>query len=127
MSSTAKVVMFVNSTTGYSSDQEWPKVTPEQYGQAVAALEGKPIDMVLHCPVCHAQHIDAPDKLHYMPGTAKEWDNPPHRSHLCHECGAIWRPADVPTNGVAAVKTKGTSDSDLEYARMEYEIQQRDE
>lgn len=34
-----------------------------------------------------------------------------HRSHLCHGCGHIWRPADVPTNGVAAVKTKGKADS----------------
>src|SRR5574340_600312 len=25
----------------------------------------------------------------------KGWDNPPHRSHLCHGCGHIWRPADV--------------------------------
>ena len=40
---------------------------------------------------------------------------PAHRSHLCRPedggCGHIWRPADVPTNGVAAVKTKGKADS----------------
>ncbi|MGO4151375.1 hypothetical protein [Cupriavidus sp. YAF13] len=72
-----------------------------------------PIDMVLHCPACGMQHIDAPDHLHYMPGTSKEWDNPPHRSHLCHNCAHIWRPADVPTNGVAAVKTKGSADSPI--------------
>ncbi len=35
----------------------------------------------------------------------------PHRSHLCHGCGHIWRPADVPTNGVVATKTKGKADS----------------
>ena len=40
-----------------------------------------------------------------------QWNNPPHRSHLCHSCGHIWRPADVPTNGVAAIKTKGSADS----------------
>lgn len=42
---------------------------------------------------------------------------PDHRSHLCRPedggCGHIWRPADVPTNGVAAVKTKGQNDSPI--------------
>ena len=42
------------------------------------------------------------------------WDNPPHRSHLCHnpDCKYVWRPADMPTNGVKAIKTKGKNDSD---------------
>lgn len=66
----------------------------------------KPIDMVLHCPSCGMQHIDAEEHDH-----PEGWDDPPHRSHLCHGCGHIWRPADVPTNGVAAVKTKGKNDS----------------
>lgn len=35
----------------------------------------------------------------------------PHRSHLCGTCGLVWRPADVPTNGVAAVKTRGEDDT----------------
>jgi hypothetical protein len=63
-----------------------------------------PIDMVLPCPVCGMLHIDAPEP-------DKGWDNPPHKSHLCHGCGAIWRPADVPTNGVATVKTRGEKDT----------------
>jgi hypothetical protein len=63
-----------------------------------------PLDMVLHCPSCGAQHVDAAD-----PETG--WANPPHRSHLCHACGVIWRPADVPTNGVAAVQTRGAADT----------------
>lgn len=72
-----------------------------------------PIDMILHCPECHVQHIDAAEIPLYghnriVPGT--DWTNPPHRSHLCHNCGTIWRPADVPTNGVAAIKTKGKAD-----------------
>jgi hypothetical protein len=72
-----------------------------------------PIDMVLHCPKCGKMHVDAPDwnpvasKTEFAP---LKWDNPPHRSHLCHGCGFIWRPADVPTNGVAALKTKGKND-----------------
>jgi len=73
-----------------------------------------PIDMILRCPRCGVQHIDEPDK----PGPHFQsviqgggWDNPPHKSHLCAGCGYIWRPADVPTNGVAEIKTKGKNDS----------------
>lgn len=65
-----------------------------------------PIDMVLHCPVCHLQHIDAP---------SGEWTSPPHKSHWCRPqdggCGLIWRPADVATNGVRAIKTRGRDDT----------------
>lgn len=68
---------------------------------------GKPIDMILHCPKCHVQHIDEAGGE----WDGKAWDNPPHKSHLCLACGHIWRPADVPTNGVAATKTKGKADS----------------
>lgn len=64
--------------------------------------ERAPIDMLLWCPVCHAPHVDAPDGA---------WTNPPHKSHLCHGCGTIWRPADVATNGVAAIETKGGADT----------------
>ena len=80
-----------------------------------------PIDMVLFCPKCGVQHIDAPEGQFYPGHTAEEsaavneyyglWNNPPHRSHLCHGCGHIWRPADVATNGVKAVKTQGKADS----------------
>ena len=72
----------------------------------------RPIDSVLYCPKCGLQHIDAPD-TNYDPHYEGHmvWTNPPHRSHLCGGCGYIWRPADVPTNGVAAIKTRGKSDS----------------
>ncbi len=77
-----------------------------------------PIDMVLHCPMCGLQHVDVADMCPECPGGVcmcirqqERWTNPPHRSHLCHGCGHIWRPADVPTNGVAAVKTHGKADS----------------
>ena len=77
-----------------------------------------PIDMVLHCPACRLQHIDAPEPsqlMHIDKNEACEtwWSNPPHRSHLCHGCGHIWRPADVPTSGVVAVKTAGKADSPI--------------
>lgn len=74
-----------------------------------------PIDMVLHCPSCGLQHIDAsePNDAELDSGLTNGWGNPPHRTHLCHGCGHKWRPADVPTNGVAAVKTKGKGDSPI--------------
>lgn len=87
-----------------------------------------PIDMILHCPECGLQHVDkantdevlmAASERGFDHGSAdwqnfvdrETWDNPPHRSHLCARCGHVWRPADVPTNGVAAIKTKGQRDS----------------
>lgn len=80
---------------------------------ALEAAQAGPIPMILHCPACHLQHIDAPEESlgrRFLDPGAKEWDNPPHRSHLCHGCGSIWRPADVPTEGVAAIQTKGSAD-----------------
>ena len=64
-----------------------------------------PVDMLLFCPRCHTQHIDEPDDR------TPEWSNPPHRSHLCHSCGCIWRPADIATNGVASIATVGKADN----------------
>lgn len=63
-----------------------------------------PIPMVLHCPGCGLLHVDAPEP-------ASGWENPPHRSHACHGCPTIWRPADVPTMGVAAIETRGKADT----------------
>ena len=77
----------------------------------------KPIDMLLFCPMCHTQHIDAPEQGQLISGGPNAgrvrpgWTNPPHRSHLCHSCGCIWRPADVPTNGVGKITTKGVADN----------------
>lgn len=86
-----------------------------------AATAPSPIDMLLFCPNCGRQHIDAPhpqaamlDSMCDAPPNVPDvapWNNPPHRSHLCHHCAHIWRPADVPTNGVQAIKTRGKSDS----------------
>lgn len=79
----------------------------------------RPIDMVLHCPKCGLQHIDAPEGEPHLTiaridedAPEKEpWDNPAHRSHLCLGCCHVWRPADVATNGVASIKTRGKNDS----------------
>lgn len=111
--------------SGYPHWPEWvneagdyphlSKLGAQNWLRHLFALEPvAPIDMVLFCPKCGMQHIDAPDphpelrNIHEVP-----WTNPPHRSHLCHGCGHIWRPADVPTNGVQAVKTVGKADSPI--------------
>jgi len=67
--------------------------------------EAKPIDMLLFCPMCGIQHVDEPDER------TEGWTNPAHRSHLCHGCGCIWRPADVPMNGVVRIATVGKADT----------------
>lgn len=88
-----------------------------------------PIPMVLFCPACGAQHIDQPDppdkychtmedgecvstdsRCMHHPEPEPIWTNPPHKSHLCSSCKAIWRPAEVPTVGVAWVEP-GKSDT----------------
>lgn len=70
-----------------------------------------PIDMLLYCPHCAEQHVD-------LPQPEKGRDNPPHRSHECQACGWVWRPADVPTNGVAAIQTKGKIDKSARPKRL---------
>jgi hypothetical protein len=82
--------------------EAFPALVMENEGLRVRVAELEaPIDAIMYCPACFTQHVDAPDG---------DWGNPPHRSHLCHCCGTIWRPADVATNGVAFVKTRGSSD-----------------
>lgn len=49
------------------------------------------LNMILHCPKCGQQHVDAVEP---------NWDNPPHKTHLCAHCKHLWRPANVPTYGV---------------------------
>lgn len=67
-------------------------------------MDGQPIPMLLFCPKCGLQHVDEADP-------SSGWANPPHRSHLCHDCGTIWRPADVPTIGVVSILTFGSADT----------------
>lgn len=91
-------------------------VTPVAFsaGYSAGLAEHAPVDMILHCPKCGTQHVDAPMIL--MPDDTNDmpvWNNPPHRSHLCAGCGHVWRPADVPTNGIAAIETKGSNDNPI--------------
>lgn len=69
------------------------------------------INMVLHCPTCGFQHVDAPESEIRGGDICIDWTNPPHKSHLCKACGTIWRPADVPTYGVQAIATRGKDDT----------------
>lgn len=109
---------------------------------SIIGLNQTPIDMVLHCPKCGTQHIDEDNHEELRIEAAelgvdregervlerwieeREWSNPPHRSHLCQnrKCGHIWRPADVPTNGVAAIKTAGTKDDPITSPSVEFQI-----
>jgi len=86
-------------------------ITEDTLAASTAADDGPaalaspaPLPMLLFCPRCGLQHIDAPDEM-------TGWINPPHRSHLCADCGCIWRPADVPTSGVLAIATSGKADN----------------
>ncbi|AJW98427.1 putative gp38 [Burkholderia gladioli] len=82
---------------------------------AAPVAEAAPIPMLLFCPRCGTQHIDAEewadDPHDIEQGRMRVWSNPPHRSHLCHACGIVWRPADVATVGVEAIETSGKADT----------------
>jgi hypothetical protein len=108
--------------------------------EIVDFVREQPIDAIIFCPNCHMQHIDRPDEdgdcececsfndhdwsqegaePHCRNCACQEykraWDNPPHKSHLCRTddggCGITFRFADIPTNGVDAIKTRGEKDT----------------
>lgn len=54
-----------------------------------------PIPMLMFCPRCSKQHIDAPKG---------DWANPPHATHTCQHCGLLWRPSNENTAGVSGIK-----------------------
>ncbi|WP_321820748.1 MULTISPECIES: hypothetical protein [unclassified Burkholderia] len=85
---------------------------PAHEGMTDAAA---PIAMLLFCPRCGSQHVDAPEIGDIDTGSGirddVQWTNPPRRSHLCHFCQNVWRPADVPTNGVASIQSRGKADT----------------
>lgn len=91
-------------------------------------MPNEPIDLLLWCPNCGEDHVDAPSDscekcghnqyLHKnsecMNCPCKDlvvWTNPPHKSHRCSSCNTVWRPCDVPTNGVDEIKTRGENDT----------------
>jgi hypothetical protein len=105
----------------YDIEQEYEYIRHD----LVSSTAVPPVDMILFCPNCWEQHIDAEEDeiafQHRMEAWAlvaepqdnhpSRWTNPPHRSHLCRKCFAVWRPADVPTNGVAKISTQGRRDT----------------
>jgi hypothetical protein len=94
-----------------------------------SAEEAAPVPMLLFCPHCGTQHVDAPEAFtptgrcecsgpdeceaceQNRAAYEETWQNPPHRSHKCHACGCIWRPADVATTGVETIATVGKKDN----------------
>jgi hypothetical protein len=103
--------------------QKVEEVAHEAYAAMRAAALRRPVDMLLWCPACGAQHIDQPDPADPYPTPEKDaarWLNPPHRSHLCGACGWQWRPSDTPTNGVAALQTAGAADRPPDPTRAAY-------
>lgn len=100
----------------------------ETAASVIRVVQAAPVPMILYCPACGTQHIDAPS-----PGadlgeiSFQKWDNPPHRSHLCGACGHIWRPADVPTTGVHEIKTKGKNDSNIVFVGVPERVRRFEE
>jgi len=56
----------------------------------IARVES-PVPLILHCPMCHARHVDEGSQA-----------TTPHRTHACQNprCGHLWAPAVVATVGV---------------------------
>lgn len=78
-------------------------IAPEACQSVKNETEVMPIPMLLFCPNCGNQHIDAPNE-------AIGWTDPPHKSHECQHCKHTWRPCDLPTRGVPTIHTKGKND-----------------
>ncbi|WP_186169819.1 hypothetical protein [Burkholderia gladioli] len=72
-----------------------------------ASSDTMPVPLLLFCPGCGRQHVDVEEQS----TSPDRWSNPPHVSHVCHTCLMAWRPADVPTVGVAAISTRGDDDT----------------
>jgi hypothetical protein len=105
----------------------WRDATPP--APIASADDAAPIPMLLFCPQCGTQHVDAPEAFtptgrcecagpdeceaceQNRAAYEETWQNPPHRSHKCHACGCIWRPADVATTGVETIATVGKKDN----------------
>ena len=59
-------------------------------GWAIPRVPFLGIEMRLTCPECGTLHIDE-----------GEFATKLHHTHACQHCGMVWRPAVVPTLGVA--------------------------
>ncbi len=110
-------VIVLNDFALYMAIEALENLGQDSLAEGLKAIQGSarvPIPMILHCPKCHTQHIDAPGETIEVRGgevCVDKWDNPPHRSHKCQKCNTTWRPADVCTTGVARIETKGKADT----------------
>ncbi len=105
--------------TQYDDEDFYIAQTLVDAAEAMKLIEN-PIDMLLFCPNCGEQHVDEakPDECETcgrsetacICETFTAWLNPSHKSHRCGRCNHVFRPADVPTNGVKAIKTAGEHD-----------------
>lgn len=84
-----------------------------------------PIDMIIRCPSCGFHHVDAPTpdqckncgglqhlhNIEFEPefigacDNFEPWLNEPHKKHRCGRCNLVFKPANVPTNGVIELFT----------------------
>lgn len=79
--------------------------------RALFAERDIPVDMILHCPACGFQHVDAPEP-------EIGWTNPPHKTHQCKRCTHLWRPSMRRTNGVASISHEEEQTGDLGIATL---------
>lgn len=96
-----------SASHGYAWTCEYPENATlakaiDQLFTAAHPATAAPIPMLLHCPMCHARHIDE-----------GEFATKAHHTHACQgfvveegkrfRCGHVWRPAIVATVGVEAL------------------------
>lgn len=62
-----------------------------------------PVPLALNCPTCGKEHVDSVDRV-----TGIDWATRPHKTHLCLHCGALFKPHDHATVGVAQPATAPT-------------------
>lgn len=60
----------------------------QRFVRAAPAPAPAPVPIRIHCPECHALHIDL-----------GVWATKPHHTHSRQSCGNTWRPAAVDTVG----------------------------
>lgn len=66
----------------------------------------KPVELILHCPVCHRQHQEEEGCSAFSGRCCSG-----HVSHICSGCGCEWRPMERPSLGVARLEAHGEADS----------------
>jgi len=99
------IIRCPNCGVQHIDKPETDRRCPPEFETATDVFEpsGEPYtDTCAGCGTSKSEHLEP-------------WNNPPHKSHLCKPedggCGHKFRVADVPTNGVAEIKTRGENDT----------------